>query len=201
MKTKVSRSVSLLPRNADNSTSQTRQLFNMLKGIAFVLVAAALFYLMFRNVLPEAAVASNEQRSASSTLSQSSVKFVADKTTGKVDIEVTGIPSAGQGGLQDDINFATKGDGAIRTVDVDGNKVDRSLVQMAAFENQDFVLPDEAQVYDRKPLVDIHQAPQKSHFRAMTYPLVYSGGELGDDIMRPGSTDLRVNIAATGGRN
>jgi Zn-dependent protease with chaperone function len=86
-------------------------------------------------------------------------------------------------------------------VDVNGEKVDRALVKLAAFENHDFVLRDEATIKSAPALFDKQQAPQKSHFRAMTHPLVYERGALANDVMRPGSTDLRVNIAATGGRH
>jgi hypothetical protein len=204
-KTRTKRQHALgLPREAARGGAG-QQLLDMTKGLVFVALAALVFWAVLRfatggTPAPEGAVAMPARMpSAAEVLSKSSVEIVADKTTGAVAIAVAGIPSAGR--LQADINFATKGDGAMRTVDVNGGKVDPVLVRLAAFENRDFVLPDEHPLTERRAAFDSRAAPQKSHFRAMTHPLVYAGGALAADNMRPGSTDVRASIADTGGRH
>lgn len=77
------------------------------------------------------------------------------------------------------IKTATKGDGAIRPVFVNGQKVDDVLVRAAMFENHDFMVPES---YEIKPLprqVVRDLTPPKNFF-APPKPLFKDGASAAD---------------------
>ena len=97
----------------------------------------------------------------------------------------------------DDIQLATKGDGTIRPVYINGKPVPRELVEDAMFRNQDFMYRTDQFPLHAKPLLaDTSMKNQRSMFGKMTFPLA----GLGMDVIRGDSTDTRVNVASTGGR-
>lgn len=116
------------------------------------------------------------------SISQASVK--SDKSGSLVSIDTaTGVASDQQQNLMDDVMFATKGDGVVRDVKVDGTKMDSALVKLAMFDNHDFMPRDEFPQQDKKARYETDTPPQRSHFGKMTYPLVWSGGVLVSDQM------------------
>lgn len=164
-----------------------------LKGLLLAAVFVSAFYFIVREIIDN-----RTQRAEG----ESVAKVLADMSTSKVLLETVASVNAGasRSSLIEDIKFATKGDGTLREVDVNGKKIDSALVKLAAFENRDFVLRDEAPQRPMMLQTDQHMAPQKSHFREMTFPLVFAQGKLGNDIVRDAS-NLSLNIAETGGRN
>ena len=76
------------------------------------------------------------------------------------------------------IKTATKGDGTIRPVLKNDQPVDDTIVKLAAFENQDFVLRDEKPQKEQPYSYDPTLAQPRSHFRPMTHPLVWEKGAL-----------------------
>lgn len=175
-----------------NSPVRPSDLFRMLQMGALIVGVVALFYLLIQSIGEKNTGASSDSGTALS-LSQASVS--TDKST-----EVVGMKTSQQhlsdSALIKDIRFVTKGDGAVREVDVNGKKVDSVVVKLAAFENHDFVLRDEPTIQSVTAKQDNVLAPQRSHFRAPTYPLA----NLGNDYFRGGSTDTRVGISDSGGR-
>lgn len=146
-------------------------------------------------------IADNIGKSASSAISASSAVVVADMNTSEATIKTNSRAENAMrdGGVIEDIKFATKGDGQIRPVAVDGNKVDSDLIKLSMFENQDFMYHLQAPERAMPHLQDPSLAPQKSMFRKMTYPLVWQGGTLGMDVIR-NSDDTRATVSFTGGR-
>ena len=170
------------------------KLFKGLQVFAVCVGVVVLFYLLVRN-LGEKATA----ELPSGALSRSQAVIVSDSDKSKVDVNTNGKRMDST--LIEDIQFATKGDGSVREIDVNGKSVDSALVKLAAFENHDFVLRDESTLRQRNGSFAVAGAPQRSHFRAMTYPLVNNDRDrLGNDIFSGSSTDLRVNVSDTGGR-
>ena len=144
----------------------------------------------------------NLSQKASSALSESAAKLIADMNTSTANIYAPTDTMPGKHGskIMNDVKYATKGDGLIRPVDVNGNPLSKELVQLAMFENQDFMFRHEVPEPPGVPhLQDPSQAPQKSHFGPMTYPLVWSKGALGMDVIGE-SNDTRATISFTGGR-
>lgn len=143
----------------------------------------------------------NLNQSASSAISASSAVVLADMNTSEAKIRTPSSEdtAAREGSIMEDIKYATKGDGQIRPVEVDTNKVDSSLVKLAMFENQDFMYHLETPGQSMPHLQDPSIAPQKNHFRKMTYPLVWSRGTLGMDVLQE-TDDTRVTVSFEGGR-
>lgn len=140
-------------------------------------------------------------RSASSALSASSAVILADMSTSEAKIQrpVRTDLAESEGNTMDDIKYATKGDGQIRPVGVNGDRVSDDLVKLAMFENQDFMYRLETPIKRTPHLQDPNNLPQRSMFRKMTYPLVWAGGALGMDVMN-NTNDTRVTVSFTGGR-
>lgn len=98
--------------------------------------------------------------------------------------------------VQDDIALATKGDGQIRPVFINGKPVPRELVEDAMFRNQNFMYRTDQFPLQARPLTeDTSMKGQRSMFGKMTFP--FAG--LGMDVIRYRG-DTRVNVASTGGR-
>ena len=202
-KTKNRSSTSRLPIAVKSGLSAAR----MTQAIALVLVVGILAYVVMKGDYfgnntpkPENSVASNME-TASETLSKSQVGVISDKMNDLVNIQVGGKEDdkSQEGNLMEDIKHATKGDGIIRDVDVNAKPVDSTIVKLAMFENQDFQPRLEDKGSDKPYVFDKANQPQRSHFRPMSYPLVWSKGAMGTDNMRE-TEDTRVNVAADGGR-
>lgn len=171
--------------------------FKGLQVFALCVGVIVLFYLLINNLGTKGEHAGAEL--PSDALSRSQAVVVSDTDQNKVDVNTTGKRMDST--LIEDIQFATKGDGSVREVDVNGKSIDSALVKLAAFENRDFVLRDESTLKQRQGSFASFVAPQRSHFRAMTYPLVNNDRDrLGNDVFSGGSTDLRVNVSESGGR-
>lgn len=98
--------------------------------------------------------------------------------------------------IQDDIALATRGDGQIRPVFINGKPVPRELVEDAMFRNQDFMYRTDQFPLQARPLTeDTSMKGQRSMFGKMTFPLA----GMGMDVIRDRG-DTRVNVASTGGR-
>lgn len=139
---------------------------------------------------------------ASSGISASSAVILADMGTSPARIQMPKVQAmtSTTGDVMSDIRQATKGDGQIRPVYVNGAKVSDDYVKAAMFENQDFMYHLQTPQLSMPHLQDPSNVPQKSMFRKMTYPLVYSNwGALGTDIIG-NSNDTRVTVSFTGGR-
>lgn len=139
---------------------------------------------------------------ASSGISASSAVILADMGTSPARIQMPKVQAmtSSTGDVMSDIKQATKGDGQIRPVYVNGAKVSDDYVKAAMFENQDFMYHLQTPQLSMPHLQDPSNVPQKSMFRKMTYPLVYSNwGALGTDIIG-NSNDTRVTVSFTGGR-
>ena len=183
---------SVLPEQVNPS-----KFFKGLQVFALCIGVIILFYLLVNNLGKN-----GEHTSAElpiDTISRSQAVVVSDTDQNKVDVNTNGKRMDST--LIEDIQFATKGDGSVREVDVNGKSIDSALVKLAAFENRDFVLRDESTLKQRQGSFVPFTVPQRSHFRAMTYPLVNNDRDrLGNDVFRGGVTDLRVNISETEGR-
>ncbi len=175
------------------SPGRPADLFRLIQMGALVIGVVTLFYLLVQGINGNGEKNTGSLPSAAKSLSQASVS--ADNSKDAIGVN-TEQKHQSESALIKDIRFATKGDGAVREVDVNGKKVDSVFVKLAAFENNDFVLRDEPQLIGSKAKEDAVLAPQRSHFRALTYPLA----NLGNDYFRNGSTDTRVNVSDSGGR-
>ena len=175
------------------SSGRPADLFRLIQMGALVVGVITLFYFLVQSINGD-----NEKNTASLpsiARSPSQASVSADNSKDAVGVN-TAQKHESESALIKDIRFATKGDGAVREIDVNGKKVDPVFVKLAAFENNDFVLRDEPQLIGSKAKEDTILAPQRSHFRALTYPLA----NLGNDYFRNGSTDTRVNVSDSGGR-
>lgn len=106
------------------------------------------------------------------SLSQASVR--SDKSGSLVLIDTpSGVPRDRQAELMEDLKFATKGDGVLRDVVVDGKPLDSAMVKLAMFENHDFMVPDQAKQREVKQQYDTNVQPQRSHFGRMKQPYVW----------------------------
>lgn len=145
--------------------------------------------------------ATNIGSSASSAVGPSTAALLADMSTSPVNVTLPDKlePKQFQGVVLENIKYATKGDGQIRPVAVNGQYVDSDFVKLAMFENQDYMYHLETPISKTPHLQDPNYVPQKSMFRKMTYPLVWQGGPLGMDVIG-NRTDSRVTISFTGGR-
>jgi hypothetical protein len=164
----------------------------MLQGLALVLAIGFISFLMMRNTSAPppadaagaAEVARAERQSAAQELTSISQATVnSDKTGSLVQINTAkgGVNNDEQKSLMDDIMFATKGDGNLRDVAVDGKVVDPALIKLAMFDNHDFMPRDETKLAEKPKRFDMGSVPQRSHFRKMTYPLVTSHGAVATD--------------------
>lgn len=176
------------------SPGRPADLFRVIQMGALVTGVVILFYLLVQSINNTSSEKNTGNLpSTAKSLSQFSVS--ADTSQDAIGVN-TERKHESESALIKDIRFATKGDGAVRQVDVNGKKVDPVFVKLAAFENHDFVLRDEPHLATSKAKEDSVLAPQRSHFRALTYPLV----NLGNDYFRSGSTDTRVGVSDSGGR-
>ena len=154
--------------------------------------------------MPKGGVSTNLDASASSGVSDSTTPdFNADlgSRPAKVSLPATAgtLPQKGEL-VVDSIKQATKGDGLKRDVILNTNTVVPELVELAMFENRDFMPHLEAKPAKPLPhLADTEMKPQRSMFRKMTFPLVWQGGDLGMDVIGE-KDDTRATIAAAGGR-
>lgn len=125
-------------------------------------------------------------RSASSSLSASAAVIKSDLGASPAQVRTQAKPQAdprGQSTVIEQIKQATKGDGSLRPVKLNGEEVPRETVELAMFENQDFMPRSEFPAPPEVPnLEDQTALPQKSMFGPMTYPLVWQGGVLGMDV-------------------
>lgn len=159
----------------------------MVVVILFVvaLFAAASYYIMSTAsgaTIPTEAMKGGSAMRELTSISQATVN--SDKSGSLVSIDTpTGVAGDQQKGLMDDVMFATKGDGTIRDVNVDGKPLDSALVKLAMFDNHDFMPRDEFPQQDKKARFESGTPAQRSHFGKMTYPLVWSGGALVTDQM------------------
>ena len=178
-----------------NDISQKTQLMHAFRTGALIIGVIAMFFLLIQTIPSlSGGGEKNTAKKEKNTASQAIVS--ADTSRDTVDMKTTEQKHLSDSVLIKDIRFATKGDGAVRQVDVNGKMVDPVVVKLAAFENHDFVLRDEPRLTGFKAKEDNVLAPQRSHFRAQTFPLA----NLGNDYFRAGSTDTRVSISDSGGR-
>lgn len=173
-----------LPSDSGGASKLT--FMRLMQGLFLIAAVSVISYLMMRGTLSGATTAAATEnqtaRKELTSISQASMK--SDKSATTVNINTpTGVATSDQKSLMDDVQFATKGDGNIRGVKVDGKSLDSALVKLAMFDNHDFVPRDETKIGAKPKRFDIGSAPQRSHFRKMTYPLVTERGPVGTDTM------------------
>ena len=123
----------------------------------------------------------------------------ADFNMGKLNVSIPkrDTRASRQGDKQIDVMRATKGDGVIRPVDVDGKKYPRQMVEESMFNNADFMpVIDQFPQSSLPNKYDPTEKEPRSQFGPMTFP--FHG--MGMDVYRRGEKDLTVDIAALGGR-
>ena len=172
------------------SDSSTRLSFSrVVQGLVLITLVSIVSYFLMRGTLSgTASPAAVENQSASAELhSMTQAEIKSDQSGSTVNIKTRkGVNGAEQNNLMQDIKYATRGDGNIRPVKVDGKALDPTVVKLAMFDNHDFQPRDETAVREKPAHFDTSHQPAKRHFRKMTYPLVHSGGALGtDDMARP----------------
>lgn len=185
-----------LPYTPTNTLSITR----VIQGVILITVISIISYLLMRATIIKPTSSPENQSALSELTSITQAEIKSDQSGSTVNIRTKkGVNNDEQNDLMEDIKFATKGDGNIRKVKVDGKNVDPTVIKSAMFNNHDFQPRDESKMYKRQKQYDPTQQLPRSHFRKMTYPLVYEHGVLGTDSIGQ-SNDVRVNIASTGGR-
>lgn len=147
---------------------------------------------------------SNDPKSASSSISASAAGIKADLSTSLATITTPtqgrGVMPEDRASIVDDLKAATKGDGQLRRVKVDGSKIGREMVHLAMFENQDFNPRLEAPStagQSRPNLQDPSQTAQKSFFRKMV-PMGYEWGTLAGDQVHS-KKDAMATVSFVGG--
>lgn len=124
--------------------------------------------------------------------SYADLKFNKDKEVVNLRLPEERVPQNKVSDVVSDLKYATKGDGKVRPVEVNSRPVDDKLVELAMFENHDFMPRDEFPQIESAKKVDPTMMMQRSHFREMTFPLVWSKGALGLDTMAKNPTKVTV---------
>jgi hypothetical protein len=192
----------MLPITPNKSLSITQ----LGQGLFVVAIIMAISWALMRSnseqqsAVPASQALTASQATLKANISERPAKILTStKTTAK---DGKGYDPAAKGSIMKDLNQITKGDGAVRPVEVNGPNVDPVLVKLSMFENGDFMPHDEVKIKAHKQQyaeLPVDMNPY-SHFGKMTFPMATPRGKLTMDIVNSQTKDLRPHVADQGGR-